>query len=169
MPQGLSPSRIVDVMVNFAPVAIPRTNFDTLLIMGDSNVIDTGEAIRTYNALEEVAGDFGTTAPEYYAAALFFSQKPQPATLYIGRWAATATNGSIAGGFLTGTDQLITKWNTVTNGGFKVSIDGSTQTNITGINLSSVTNMNAVASAIQTVLRAIATGGFTQATVVWNG
>jgi hypothetical protein len=169
MPQGLSPSRIVDVMVNFAPVAIPRTNFDTLLIMGDSNVIDTGEAIRTYNALEEVAGDFGTTAPEYYAAALFFSQKPQPATLYIGRWAATATSGSIAGGFLTGTDQLITKWNTVTNGGFKVSIDGSTQTNLTGINLSAVTNMNAVASAIQTALRAIATGGFTQATVVWTG
>ena len=75
MPQGLSVSRVVDVQVSCAPLASPLLNFDTLLILGDSNVIDTGEAIREYNRLEDVAADFGTTAPEYKAASLFFSQR----------------------------------------------------------------------------------------------
>jgi hypothetical protein len=106
MPQGLSVSRIVDVDVSFAPVAAPAANFNLLLIMGDSDVVDTGEAIRSYNDLLAVADDFGTTAPEYLAAALFFSQIPQPSQLMIGRWARTATKGLIAGGFLSNTENL---------------------------------------------------------------
>jgi hypothetical protein len=46
MPQGLSVSRVVDVTVNFTPQAIPTTRFDTLLILGDSPVVDTGEVMR---------------------------------------------------------------------------------------------------------------------------
>jgi hypothetical protein len=63
MAQGLSVSRVVDVTVNFTPQAIPTQRFDTLLVMGDSGVIDTGEAIREYNAISAVAQDFGTAAP----------------------------------------------------------------------------------------------------------
>jgi hypothetical protein len=57
MPQGLSVSRIVNVDVSFAPQAAPTANFDTLLIMGDSDVVDTGEALRSYNELTSVAGE----------------------------------------------------------------------------------------------------------------
>ena len=39
MAEGLPVSRVVDVDVNFAPVAAPAAAFDTLLIMGDSTVL----------------------------------------------------------------------------------------------------------------------------------
>lgn len=166
--QGLSVSRVVDVQVNFAPVAAPAQRFDTLLILGDSPVIDTGEALREYNMISEVAGDFGTEAPEYLAASLFFGQRPQPSTLFIGRWARTATQGRLTGGPLSGVEQLLNKWTTVINGGFGVAVDGGAVTQVTGIDLSTVTNLNGVASAVQTAIRA-GGAGFAQAVFVWNG
>jgi hypothetical protein len=154
MPQGLSVARVVDVTVSYTPQATPLVNFDTLLILGDSNVIDTGEVMREYNRISEVAGHFGTTAPEYFAASLYFSQVPQPTTLYIGRWARTATSGALSGGFLSLTDQIKEKWTTVINGGFKISVDGAAQTDVVGINLASVINMNTVATQINTAFAA---------------
>jgi hypothetical protein len=170
MPQGLSVSRIVDVDVSFAPVAAPAANFNLLLIMGDSDVVDTGEAIRSYNDLLAVADDFGTTAPEYLAAALFFSQIPQPSQLMIGRWARTATKGLIAGGFLSNTEKLISAWTGVTNGGFHVAVDGATApgANVTGLNFSGATNLNGVAAIIQTGVQAVG-GALAAVTVLWTG
>jgi Protein of unknown function (DUF3383) len=167
MPQGLSVSRVVDVQVSFAPVAAPLINFDTLLILGDSNVISTGEAIREYNTLNEVAGDFGTVAPEYLAASLYFSQRPQPTTLYIGRWARTATSGQLAGGLLAATDQLIGKWTTISTGAFKISVDGGAATDVTGIDLSLQTNLNGVATKITQAMTAHVPT--IAATCVWTG
>jgi hypothetical protein len=164
--QGLSVSRVVDVQVNFTPQAAPQARFDTLLIMGDTGVIDSGEGIREYNRIEDVVGDFGTTAPEYLAALLFFSQIPQPGTLFIGTWARIATKGRLTGGPLAPTDMLLQNWTPITTGGFTVTLDGSaTPTHLTGLNFATVTNLNQVASIIQTALQAASPGtGF-----VWNG
>lgn len=163
---GLSVSRVVTVNVSFAPLAAPLRNFDTLLILGDSDVIDTGEVMREYNLLVDVARDFGTTAPEYLAAQLFFSQLPPPSTLYIGRWASAPTKGGLAGGFIAKADQLLSKWNTITNGGFRITVDGGASLVVGPINLSNVLNMNGVASAVQA---ALVTAGATAATCIWNG
>lgn len=161
MAQGLSVSRIVNVDVVFAPLAVPLVNFDTLLIMGDSAVIDTGEAIREYNSILEVASDFTTTSPEYLAAALFFGQSPQPDTLFIGRWARTATSGVLVGGTLSGTEQLLSSWTTITNGSFHVAIDGAAAQSLTGLDFSAVTNLNGVATVVNAVL--------TGAVMSWDG
>jgi len=166
--QGLSVSRVVDVEVNFTPQAIPAQRFDTLLVMGDSGVIDGGEAIREYNTIDEVAGDFGTTAPEYYAALEFFEQRPQPSILFIGHWANTAIAGRLTGGPLSGQEQLIGNWTTITTGSFKIQVDGGTATDVTGLNFSSATNLNAVASAVQTAIRALG-APFANVTFTWNG
>jgi hypothetical protein len=61
MSQGLSVSRLVNVTINLSPLAPARRGFGTLLILGDSNVIDTSERLRAYTAIEGVALDFGTT------------------------------------------------------------------------------------------------------------
>jgi hypothetical protein len=168
MAQGLSVSRVVDVQVNFSPQAIPTARFDTLLIMGDSGVVDTGEAIREYNTINDVATDFTTTAPEYQAALLFFSQVPQPSTCYIGAWANTATKGRLTGGLLTSLQMLMSNWTTVTNGGFSVSIDGvATPVQVSGLNFSAAANLNAVASTIQAALRTAASAP--TLTFTWNG
>lgn len=163
--QGLSVSRVVDVQVIFAPVAAPLGRFDTLLIMGDSSVLDTGEGVHEYNTIEEVVGDFGTTAPEYYAAALFFSQIPKPSTLFIGPWARTATSGRLTGGPLPATEQIISLWTTITNGGFSVSVDGTASKNVTGVDLSLATNLNGVATRINTAMTTATVG----AVCTWTG
>jgi hypothetical protein len=167
MAQGLSVSRVVDVQVNFTPQAIPTQRFDTLLIMGDSGVVDTGEAIREYNSIADVAGDFTTTAPEYLAALLFFSQVPQPSTCYIGEWANTPTKGRLTGGLLTSNQMLMSNWTTITNGSFGVSIDGAAAVQVTGLNFTTATNMNAVASTIQTTMRTATSQPLL--TFTWNG
>jgi uncharacterized protein DUF3383 len=167
MAQGLSVSRVVDVQVNFAPQAIPTQRFDTLLIMGDSGVIDTGEAVREYNSINDVAHDFGTTAPEYLAATLFFSQVPQPALCYIGAWAQAATKGRLTGGLLTSQQMLMSNWTSIVNGGFSVAIDGAAAVQVSNLSFSGASNLNGVATTIQTALRTAASAP--TLTFVWNG
>ena len=160
MAQGLNVGRLVRVSVNLAPLAAARRGFGTLLVAGDSNVINGSERIRSYVDLESVATDFGTSAPEYLAAQLYFGQSPRPQQLMIGRWIRTATAGLLQGGILTSAEQALANWTAITNGSFKVSID-SVEKTVTGLNFSAVTNLNGVASAINAVL----TGG----TIAWDG
>lgn len=160
MTQGLNVGRLVSVTVNLQPLAAARRGFGTLLVAGDSNVIDGSERLRSYFDLESVASDFGTSAPEYLAASLYFGQSPRPETLMIGRWVRTATAALLKGGILTVAEKSLSNWTSITNGSFKVTIDGSEKT-VTGLNFSAVTNLNGVASAINAVL----TGG----TAAWDG
>lgn len=156
---GLPVSKIVNVQVQMSPVAAQTRNFGSLLILGDSGVIDTNERMRLYNTLGAVATDFGTSAPEYQAAALFFGQSPQPSTLYIGSWARTAQPSILHGDILSPTQQALSNFTSISAGALGISIGGTVQ-NITAVNLSAVTNLNGVASAI--------TEKLTGATCVWN-
>lgn len=49
------------------------------------------ERTRTYNTLDDVAGDFPATTPEYHAANAYFAQNPAPPTIMIGRLANKPT------------------------------------------------------------------------------
>lgn len=160
MAQGLNIGRLVRATVNLAPLAAARRGFGTLLIAGDSNVINGRDRIRSYVDLESVAEDFGTSAPEYLAAALYFGQTPRPSQLMIARWLRTATAGLIQGGILTTAEQTLANWTAITTGSFKISIDGVEQS-VTGLDFSAVTNLNGVATEINTVL--------TGATAAWDG
>lgn len=157
---SLPVSNLVRVSINLSPLAAAGRSFGVLMIAGDSNVINGLERYRTYLTVEGVAADFGTTAPEYYAAALYFGQTPKPKTLMISRWLRTASAGFNKGGILTSTQQLIATWNAVTNGGVVISVDGVTKT-LTGLNFSAAANLNAVAAIIDTALSG--------ASCTWNG
>jgi hypothetical protein len=160
MSKGLSVSDVVNVQVTLNPLAAAVRNFGALLILGSSAIIDTNERVRQYTTIAGVTADFPTTAPEYLAATLFFSQSPQPSVLYIGRWAKTATSGVLHGGVLSAAQQAITNFTAVSSGGLKITVDGTLKT-LTAINLSAVTNLNGVASAVTTALAGAAT-------VTWN-
>lgn len=159
MASGLAVSRVVNVTVDIAPIAAPTRNFGAAVHIGVTDVIDTTERLRAYSSLEDVGGDWGTTDPEYKAAALHFSQSPQPAILYIGRWAQTATKGRLNGGVLTATEQLIATWNAITAGAFKIDIDGATKT-LSGLNFAAALNLPGVAAIIDAAL--------VGATVTWD-
>ena len=149
---SLSVSRLVSVSVSLSPQAVGRRGFGTLMIAGDSSIINGLERLRSYTSLSSVAADFGTSAPEYLAAALYFSQSPQPKNLMIGRWLRTATSGLLKGSVLSAAEQLLSAWTGITNGGFKVAIDGAAQVNITGLDFSGATTMNGIAAIIDTAL-----------------
>lgn len=151
MATGLNVNNVVQVSVNLSPTAAPTRNFGALLVLGPTDVIDTGERIRTYSDLDSVAADFGTTVPEYYAANLFFSQSPQPSILYVGRWAQTATSAVLKGGVLSAAEQLMSAWTSITTGSFKITVDGTVKT-LTALDFSAQTNLNGVASVITTAL-----------------
>ncbi len=158
---GLNIGRLVRVSVNLSPLAAARRGFGVLLIAGDSDVVDVGERVRTYSDLDSVATDFGTSAPEYDAAALYFGQSPRPATLMVGRWARTATKGLLKCGILNASESALSAWTAIEDGSFRLSVDGGALANVTGLDFSAATNMNGVAS----IIAAAVTG----ASCTWDG
>lgn len=154
-------SNLVNVQVNLGTQAAVGRDFDNLLVLGDSNVITGLERIRQYTSLADIAQDFGTTAPEYLAAELYYGQSPQPTNMSVGRWLRTATAGLLQGSILNLAQSAIALFTQVTSGGFDVTIDGAVQT-LTGLNFSTSLNLNGVASVITTAL-----GGTGICT--WNG
>ena len=164
MPQALPITRLVNVQVNLSPSAAQMQNISTLLILGSSTVIDTVERVRSYTGIDAVATDFGTSAAEYLAALLWFQQAPQPNTLQIGRWAKTATPGQLKCAPLSLANTAMSVWTAISAGSFKVAVNGGAAADITGLNFSAQTNLNGVASVIQTALAAAYTGS----TCVYN-
>lgn len=148
---GLSVSRLVNVTINLSPLAAARRGFGTLLIAGDSDVINPVERIRAYTSLETVATDFGLEAPEYEAASLYFGQSPRPRLLNIGRYVRVASSGQLNGGILSTTEKLIAQWTPITSGGFKITIDGVLKS-LSGLNFSAQTNLNGIAAIIDAAL-----------------
>ncbi|PHM39270.1 hypothetical protein Xmau_02874 [Xenorhabdus mauleonii] len=150
--QGLPITSIVNVKVNMAPRAAASRNFGSLLIVGASNVINTHERLRYYTDIEGVGADFGMDTPEYQAAALYYSQSPQPIDLYIGRWAKEQVSASLRGAVLSRSEQAINRFTAITDGSFKSVIDGKEAT-ITGIDFSKETNLNGVAERVAEKLK----------------
>lgn len=160
MSNTLPISRLVNATITLTQKAAQSQNTSTLLILGTSAVIDLVSRFRSYGDITSVASDFGTTSEEYKAAVLWFEQAPQPASVLVGRWAKTAAAGQLLGGTLSAAQQALANFTAVTSGGMKVTIDGTLKS-LTSINLSSVLNLNGVASAITTALAGAGT-------CVWN-
>lgn len=169
MPAGQPVSQLVNVQTTITTLPAQAPAINQALYVGTSDVIDVVQRMRPYPSLAAVAADFGTTAEEYLAATLWFAQRPQPTNLFIGRWAKLATNGRLIGAFVSAANQLISNWTAITSGAFMAIVD-SIPISVTGLNFSAQTNLNGVASTIQTALQAAApvgTGGAT-ATVAWD-
>lgn len=154
-------SRLISVQTVITQGGALGRLFNQALAIGDSNVISGLQRVRNYSNLPELAADFGVSAPEYLAAEIYFEQKPTPTTFAVGRWLRTATSAILDGAILSVTQQAITLFNQITNGGFDINVDGSAIT-LTGLNFSALASLNAIASAIQTALSGAAT-------CVWNG
>lgn len=163
MASSLPISNLVNVQVNLAPAGAQMQNISNLLILGSSRIIDVVSRKRDYTSLAQVATDFGTSAAEYLAAALWFQQSPQPTTLSIGAWAKNATHGELYGGALSAAQQTISLWNAETTPGFLATIDGVPYA-ISPASFAAATNLNGVAAIIQTAVAA----AVASSTCVWN-
>jgi hypothetical protein len=80
-------SDIVDVTVQVSPLSSVNSGFDIGLIVGTSTHISTSERVKEYSGTDDMTSDGWTgDEPEYKAAQIFFSQKPRPNKVVIGRW-----------------------------------------------------------------------------------
>lgn len=163
MPSTQPVSRVVNVAVELTPQASQSQSLNTLLFLGTSPVIDPVERYRTYSSIAAVAADFGSTADEYKAANRWFGQTPQPTSILIGRWVNAPARGGLRGAALSSAQQAMAAWNAITTGAFGISKDGLAPVNVTGLNFSTATNLNAVAALIQA-----GTGMPAGITVIWN-
>lgn len=164
MANTLPVSKLISVGVQITPTAAQGPDLNSLLIVGDTpGVIDARERYRLYSDLNGVAGDFGTSAPEYQAASIFFAAQPQPTRLYIGYWVRVAAAGRLTGATLSAAAQVMSNWTAITSGAFLAYIDGK-PVNISGLNFSTATNLNGVASSIATALNSASAGS----TAAWN-
>lgn len=164
MTTGLPISRIAAVSLVLSQPPAQAQNFNSCLILGTSTVIDVVSRIREFSSSSDVAASFGSDADETKASQRWFGQSPQPTSIQIGRWAQTDSSGQAIGGVVSAANQLITAWQAVGNGAMEVSIDGVPYS-ITGLDFSTVANLNAVAGIIQTALQGAGAAG---ATVTWN-
>lgn len=164
MVSGLSPSDVVNVTATLAPIAVPLRGFGIPLFVDSfPGVVDVSERFRKYTTIEEVIADWPVTSGAYAAAIAFFSQSPQPSQCYIGFWAKSDVGGVLHGGILTTQQQLLANYTSITSGAMLAIIDG-VPLNVTGLNFSTQTNLNGVASVLQTALNALSSG----TTVTWN-
>lgn len=84
MTQSLNP--VVQIDFNLPAAGAARLGFDLGLILGASGVISTGERVKVYESLAEMASDgFSTTSAEYLAAQAYFAASSSPYQVAIGR------------------------------------------------------------------------------------
>jgi hypothetical protein len=104
--------------------------------------------MRSYSTITAVATDFGTSAPEYLAAVLWFQQNPQPQALLIGRWAKTASAGQLFCGPLSAANTLLSAWTSISTGSFKIQVDGGSLQSVLSLNFSAALSLSGVAGII---------------------
>jgi hypothetical protein len=86
MPDTQPLNSIVDVVVEVSPMAAPRPSFNQGLVIGPSTVIPEAERVRKYSSTSEMLSDgFTTASAEYKAVEQYFSQKPAPRSVWVGR------------------------------------------------------------------------------------
>lgn len=123
--------------------------------------------VRAYSSInaDAVGNDFGTTSEAYKAARDFCAQPQRPDTFLIGQVFTDPQAGYLVTG---GVEPDLSVWTAVTDGQFGITIDGVTN-QVTALNFSAVTSLDDVASVVEAGIQAIATGGFTAATVENSG
>ena len=136
-----------------------------------NNILAPTGTVLNFTSAAAVGTYFGTTSEEYLRAVFYFGwispniTTPNQLSYYF--W----NNNAATGSFVYGAQQVFTlaTFTAITSGSFTLTLGGFTHT-LTGINLSGAGNLAAVASAIQTAIRAYSTGGsaWTGATVTYS-
>lgn len=150
------------IVPNSAVVESPAFTVEKkhMLLAIVNNLIPSGTPFIEFNSqggLSAFAEYFGKGIPEYTAAQKYFGYVAKdgntPQKLVVARWYKTAAAAFIKGSAV---DTTIATLKTVTNGSFKLDMDG-TEANVV-LNLGSVTSYSDVATAIQTALQTDWTG-----------
>ncbi len=163
-------SSIVNVSIAIGAVFPARAGFGTLnIITAETGVIGIAERIRSYSNLDGVTADWPADSEVVAAATAYFSQQPKPTSLRVSTRYPTAQPAQLRGGAVLDDATNLAIFNGITDGEFNITIDGAAAEDISAMNFSTATDLDDVATIIQTALQVIATGGFTAATCTHDG
>lgn len=138
MPANIS--TVVDVTITTETTAVSRAGFGTILIVGSNanGTFDSGELVREYSSITEVAEDFSISDDEYKAANAAFAQDPSPETVKIGD----------QGTFVAEISTLVFNANLITGNSFNCTVNG-TALGAVPFNTSNAQTLTDIATALQ--------------------
>ena len=148
-------NEIVNVVITATPRALDISNPNNLLILTKTQASDSSAFSRHINS-NTIATLFGSSSLVKRMADNIFSQSPNILSgggeLIVG--SLLTNTDATQGKFTTGTiaSAISTNFGSITNGSFKITVDGGTQQEITGLNFTGVTDLAGVQSVIATAL-----------------
>lgn len=147
--------RFVDVEIRKDVPRVSAAGFGILLLITDSVLLSTARRVRRFTTASAVDNFFGDSSEESKAADAFFYQDPflenQPDELQFGRFADAIIAALLECGDSPETDFEV--WKLITDGEFAVTIDAGL-VELAGLDFSSVTSLDDVATVIDTALGA---------------
>ena len=148
-------TRFVDVAIEKDTPRVSVAGFGILMVVTDNALLSPARRLRRFTTAESVGAFFGVLSEEYKAADAFFYQDPfnayQPEEINFGRFVDADSKALLECGNEPETD--IDTWKAVSDGEFSIDIDGAT-VEVTGLDFSSVTSLDDVATVIDTGLAA---------------
>ena len=171
---------IVEVRAQITPRGAGGREFGRTLLLTTDPTLDAGAGrVGVFASMDEVARTFTPGSGPYQAAQVYFSQVPYPRNLVIGRWINTREPARLTGSNPRALEQ-ITGRATVVRGSGTVSalatlqaITAGTVTflgaTVFGITFASATDLDGVATLLQTALRGTSEASLDAVEVVHDG
>lgn len=163
---NLALPRELDVRVSVSkPTTEKITDLSRVLFVQNGGTFEHGaNRLAWYLTLAGVEADARVTAEGKKAARDFFAQPKRPKYLGIAQAYSTAQAGFLR----TGAVAAAALNGSVSNGSFAITVDGSSR-DVTALDLTGITTIGALASALQVAIRAGASAPFTTVTVTAYG
>ena len=165
-------SRIVQINPRLLTPGGNDLEFNGLLLSSSADI--PSSLVLPFGSPEEVADYFGASSEEARAASVYFlgyaNSFKKPRALYVGRRVSAAAKAFLRGGPLPGSAATsLAAIKAITAGTLTLSI-GGTSGSLTALNFGSASTLSAVATTLQTAIRAYTQGGtaWTSATVTYS-
>jgi len=157
-------SSVVGVNIAITPGVVNLGDVSTAMVVtAEAGPLSVAQRSRKYQSLASVGSDWSTSSEVYQAALAYYSQNPNASNFMAGIRFPAGAAAALVGGEEYG---AIGDFTPISDGGFKINIDGDGQ-EIQPIDLTGASDLNDVASIIQTAIRAVGTGGYAAATCIF--
>lgn len=163
----ISQSRYIKIVSGVGAGATVAARKLIMRLFTQNTVLPPGIVAEFSNA-DDVGAYFGTTSEEYLRSLQYFAfvnkQINSPSTISFARWVSSSIAPMIVGDALAKT---VSQFAAVTSGLLTLT-NGNVASQITGINLTTATDLTSVANIIQTAIRTSTDAQFATATVTFN-
>jgi hypothetical protein len=149
---------------------VPYREFITRLFTTNA-LVPTGGAPLEFTSASAVGSYFGTSSQEYKRASFYFGWVSKnitsPRKISYARWANVDTVPRIFGASLSSVGSTLNSLKTITDGAFKLTL-GAVTNEISGLDFSGAANLAAIATILQTAIRAETGTQWTSSSVLYN-